>query len=257
MPKPRDRRRSAPEPEQPPNTALILGLVFSGFAGFVLLCGGCCFGTMYLRLGTVEQQVRADLANNDVIQEQIGEIQTFELDANVWFLITSRGGEDTYLFFITGDKGSGAVAALVQRAGGAYYVEAGTLVLTPSGESYELIEGKSAGAANPRSTTAEPPPDVNNPADDRFAAKVQKALDGHPVLAEQIGKVQSFSYDYAQSQNEPRENVFVFQIAGSKGNAKLRAEAITVDTQTEQVVAGELTLDDGQRVQLFPDKPLP
>src|SRR5688572_27545034 len=98
MPKPRDRRRPSPEPEQPTSIALILGLVFGGFTGFVMLCGGCCFGTMYSRLGTVEQQVRADLSNNEIIKERIGEIQTFEVDSKVWALLQSRGRVDNYVF---------------------------------------------------------------------------------------------------------------------------------------------------------------
>lgn len=258
MPKPRDRRRPAPEPEQPPNTALILGIVFGGFAGFVVLCGGCCFGTMYSRLGTVEQEVRADLVSNDVIKERIGEIETFELDSKVWKLVRSGGGSDAYVFYIAGDKGSGTIAAVVQHAGGAFYVEEGTLIMRPSGDSYALIAGQSPDvAADPATTTVEPAAAAGNAADERFAAKVQAALARNPVLADQLGEIESCTYDYAQSQNEPGENVFVFQVAGKKGRGRLRAESITVNAERERVVSGELTLDDGERVQLFPNKPLP
>ena len=72
----------SPQPRQPEksNTCLILGLVFGGFGGFVLLCGGCCFGTMFFAFGELEKQTRAALTENEVIRAHIGEIKTFEID---------------------------------------------------------------------------------------------------------------------------------------------------------------------------------
>jgi len=246
-------------PEKSSNTCLILGLVFGGFGGFILLCGGCCFGTMYFAFGELEQQTRATLTDNEVIKDHIGQIQTFEIDSMASIQKSAAGEEDTFVFHATGDKGSGTIEAVVLDAGDGFYVESGQLKMS-TGEVYELIEGTES-PAETEPMTEEAPGSPEAPAasaaDDQFVVKVQAALSGNAVLAESVGDIQSFKYDIVQSTNEPGDNVYVFLVTGSKASGKLRAECITDTPQTESVSSAELILDDGQSVQLFPDMPLP
>src|SRR5262245_21178745 len=96
----------SPQPEPPAkssNTCLILGLVFGGFGGFVLLCGGCCFGGIYFAFNATETQARPQIANNAVVIEHIGQVTSFKMD---WMasIQMSQTQEDTYVFDVTGDK---------------------------------------------------------------------------------------------------------------------------------------------------------
>lgn len=247
-----------PRPPEKSNTCLILGLVFGGFGGFVLICGGCCFGTMFFAFGELERQTRASLAENEVIREHIGEIKTFEIDWMASIQMSSAGEEDTFVFHITGDKGNGTVVAVVLQSGDEFYADSGTLTMD-NGDAFDLIEGTEStedAEAMPE-TPAEAPAAVEaSEQDNKFAAKVQAALSGNAVLMERIGDIQSFTYDIVQSTDERGENVFVFHVTGSKASGKLRAECITDANDTEQVTSAELILDNGEGVQLFPEKPL-
>ena len=98
---PRDVISPQPRPpESSGNTCLILGLVFGGFGGFVLLCGGCCVFGVWFSFGEIERQTRTDLAGNTVIQEHIGAIQTFEIDFMASVNKSAAGEEDTFVFDI-------------------------------------------------------------------------------------------------------------------------------------------------------------
>lgn len=255
---PHDVFAPQPRPPEKSNTCLILGLIFGGFGTFVLLCGGCCFGTMFFAFGELERQTRASLTDNEVIREHIGEIKSFEIDWMASIQMSSAGEEDTFVFHVTGDKGKGTVVAIVLQAGDEFYVESGTLTME-NGDSFDLIEGTET------TENAEMAPDMPaetlaeaeaSEQDDKFAAKVQAALSGNAVMTERIGEIQSFTYDIVQSTDERGENVFVFHVTGSKASGKLRAECITDANETEQVTSAELILDNGESVQLFPDKPL-
>ena len=255
---PHDVLSPQPRPPEKSNTCLILGLVFGGFGGFVLLCGGCCFGTMFFAFGELERQTRAALTENEVVHEHIGEIKTFEIDWMASLQKSSQGVEDTFVFHATGDKGNGTVVAVILQAGNEFYVESGTLTMD-NGESFELIED--AETTEESDAMADSPPDTPAAAgatadDDKFAAKVQAALDGNAVLTERIGAIQSLTYDIVQSTDEPGDNVYVFHVKGATGSGKLRAECITETPETESVKSAELILETGESVQLFPDKPL-
>jgi hypothetical protein len=250
----------SPQPRQPEksNTCLILGLVFGGFGGFVLLCGGCCFGTMFFAFGELEKQTRAALTENEVIRAHIGEIKTFEIDWMESLQMSSAGQEDTFVFHATGDKGNGTVVAVVLQAGNEFYVESGQLKMD-NGDVFELVEGTEEtedAEAMPETPPETPDAAASTEQDDKFVAKVQTALSGNPEFVKRIGDVQSFTYDIVQSTDEPGENVYVFHVTGSQGSGKLRAECVTIDPEVEQVTSAELILDNGESVQLYPDKPL-
>jgi len=252
---PHDVFAPQPRPPEKSNTCLILGLVFGGFGGFVLVCGGCCLGTMFFAFGELERQTRAALADNELIQQHVGEINSFEIDWMASMQQQGQGRNDTFVFHLAGEKGKGTVVAVVLQTGDEFYIESGTLTLE-NGDVFDLIDGTAAEDDDDMAPNQAAEPPVATEQDNKFAAKVQAALSGNAVLKEHIGEIQSFTYDIVQSTDERGENVFVFHVTGSKAGGRLRAECITAANDTEQVTSAELILDNGESVQLFPEKPL-
>jgi hypothetical protein len=228
--------------------------VFGGFGGFVLLCGGCCGVGIYFSFGEITRQSRADLVDNSVIQEHIGDIQSFEMDWMATLQASSDGQENTFVFDIKGDKASGTVVVeLPSDDSGQFHVASGELTLE-SGDVHQLIEGAdlSSGIDIDGTMSSE----LLDAGGKEFAGQVQTALAGNAVLAEHIGDITSITYDLEMSTAEPGEDVYVFHLEGAKANGRLRAECITVDASTESVTSAQVLLDNGEAVQLFPDKPL-
>lgn len=246
----------AREPEKSSSTCLILGFVFGGVGAAVLLCGGCCVGLVFVGLNQIGNEIQADLAGNEVIQQHIGNIQTFEMDK--WESI-QHASEDVYIFRVTGPNGSGTIAAeCLADDEGTYHVQSGELKLD-SGETYDLFPN-----GNPNLTDAVGDTfdemfgsEMLEASSDEFARQVLVAVENNAVFKERIGTVSEFTYDLDMSANEPGADTYVFHVKGSSGGGTLRAECITVDENTEDVPSAELILDSGERVQLYPEKPLP
>ncbi|REJ94571.1 MAG: hypothetical protein DWQ34_05095 [Planctomycetota bacterium] len=90
-----------------------------------------------------------------------------------------------------------------------------------------------------------------------FDQQVQTDIEDNPVIVEHIGRITHFESDFDLSIEEDYDEVWVFDVSGDRGSGTLRAECITVDEWTESVPRAELTLDNGEVFQLFPDNPLP
>ncbi len=90
---------------------------------------------------------------------------------------------------------------------------------------------------------------------EEFDRQVQADIEDHPVIVEHIGAITELKHDFDLSTDEPGD-VWVFHISGDKGSGLLRANCVTIDEWTEQVDAGELTLDSGEVYELFPENPI-
>lgn len=242
----------AREPEKSSSTCLILGLIFGGVGAFVLLCGGCCVGVVMFGLDQIGSEIERDLADNPVIQEHIGNFQTFEMDK--WKSI-QHSDEDIYVFRVSGPNGSGTIEAeCLDNDEGIYEVWSGELRMD-SGETYDLFPD-----GDRWQTEGIDDSDMGGLFDfgsDEFAQQVQTAVENNPVFVQHIGDVTEFTYDLDLSVEEEGADTFVFHVKGSRGNATLRAECITVDADTEDVPSGELVMESGERHQLYPENPLP
>ena len=244
----------AREPEKSSSTCLILGMVFGGVGAAVLLCGGCCVGLVFVGLNQIGSEVQADLAGNEVLQEHIGNIQTFEMDK--WQSI-EHANEDVYIFHVTGPNGSGTLEAeCIADDEGTYRVHSGELKLD-SGETYDLFPNGSPAGLDVSDLLDDMDSSFMDVGNDEFARQVRTAVENNPVFIQRIGTVSEFTYDLDMSVNEPGADTYVFHVTGSNGSGTLRAECITIDADTEDVPSAELVLDSGERVQLYPEKPLP
>jgi hypothetical protein len=221
--RPRSRKR-----KQTGNTRLIIGLIVGVIGGGFLLCGGACVGVFNWALEDTTQTVREGLADNPVIREHIGEVQSFKMQK--WASIM-HDNEETYLFRIEGSLASGTITADCwpddEGDDRAYF---GVLALD-NGETFELI------------------PDL-------FTEQVRTDIAEHPVIVEHIGEILEFVHDDDRSLEEEGEDVYVFRVRGNKGGGILRAACLTISDEEEDVVSGELILDSGEKIQLFPEKPL-
>ena len=221
--RPRSRKR-----KQSSKTWLIVGLIVGVVGGGFLLCGGACVGVFNWALDDTTRTVRDGLTDNPVIREHIGEVQSFKMQK--WASIM-HDEEEVYIFRVEGNLGSGTITAYCWTdEEGDDYAYAGELALD-SGETFELI------------------PDV-------FAEQVRADIAEHPVIVEHIGEINEFIYDEEMSLEEEGEDVFVFHVRGDKGGGMLRAACLTVSADEEDVVSGELIMDSGAEVQLFPERPL-
>ena len=87
-------------------SCLVMGIIFGGLGGAMLLCGGCCFGSFYFRMNSVAGDIESDLQDNDVMAEQIGEIELLEAEVS-----NSNPFTDRYVFRVTGSQNSGTITA--------------------------------------------------------------------------------------------------------------------------------------------------
>lgn len=89
---------------------------------------------------------------------------------------------------------------------------------------------------------------------DMVADQVRREVEDNPVIVEHVGIIEEIDTDLAASANEPGVEVFVFSLTGSKGNARLTVETVTVDADREQVTWGRLRTQSGEEYDLFPDQ---
>jgi hypothetical protein len=221
--RPRSRKR-----KQSKKTWLIVGLVVGFIGSGFLVCGGACVGVVNWALDDTTRTVRDGLTDNPVIREHIGEVQSLKMEK--WTSIM-HDNEETYVFRIEGNLGTGTITAdCWPDDDGNDQAYAGELVLD-NGGTFDLF------------------PDL-------FTDQVRADIEEHPVVVERIGEIQEFIYDDERTMEEEGEDVYVFHLRGDKGGGLLRAACLTVSADAEDVVAGELIMDSGEKIQLFPEKPL-
>lgn len=112
-------------------------LILIGAVGTLVLvcCGGGAL-VLHLGMGEFAHQVQADLTDNPVIVEHIGEIESFTIKYGASFL---EEGEDVFVFRIRGTKGAGTVTAeCVSVSDDEEDVVSGTLELA-GGETFDLF----------------------------------------------------------------------------------------------------------------------
>ncbi|MEX0701165.1 MAG: hypothetical protein WD069_03640 [Planctomycetales bacterium] len=112
------------------NTVLIVLVVLAAVG---VLCFACCGGGFWFLLNTVENQAEAALNQNPVIQEHLGVVSECDLQLQA---TGQAGGQNTFVFEVTGTKGTGTVTA--QLDGSLTQILAGTL-RTRNGDEFDLL----------------------------------------------------------------------------------------------------------------------
>jgi len=83
-----------------------------------------------------------------------------------------------------------------------------------------------------------------------FNDQVTEALNQNPVILEQIGEVEKLKMDF-QSTGAAGAEEFGYKIEGPLGKGKVIVELDTVDAETEEIISGKLTMEDGQTYDLM------
>jgi len=86
-----------------------------------------------------------------------------------------------------------------------------------------------------------------------FAEQVANDLRSNPVVVEHLGTIQELEVDLMASSAVADQNIFVFDAKGAKGQGRIRAECVTIDGGTEDVVSGTLEMSTGEVYDLFPN----
>lgn len=122
-------------PRRSSATPWLLAFLLAGGLVALLCCGGAG-GVVYYGIDVFTDQVAANLRENPVIREHIGEIE--DLDMN-WLDSAEAEGDDEFVFHIRGTQGEGDVRLVsITRDTGAEDVVSGTLRMS-SGEEYDLL----------------------------------------------------------------------------------------------------------------------
>lgn len=87
-----------------------------------------------------------------------------------------------------------------------------------------------------------------------FAEQVEADLRDNPVIIEHLGQLEELKLDFEATLAAPGEDDYVFEASGTKGTGTLRVTSVTVDDETEDVVAGTLQLASGEEFDLFPKR---
>jgi len=84
------------------------------------------------------------------------------------------------------------------------------------------------------------------------AEQVRNKLEADPRFTEHVGQVQGFSLDYIASFNDDEDDVFVYNVKGSKWSGRVTVKHETDDEGDEQIVWARFTLASGEKVELTP-----
>jgi hypothetical protein len=140
---PSARRVDPYGPPQPPprrsSSGCWIWAIVAG-AGFLLLmcCGG---GALLVGFGLqiVTTEIEDLLSGNPILQEHIGEVQSFEMD---WSRSFADEDDDTFIYQVQGTKGEGRVTVKHITGEDGNEVILSAQLRLPSGETIDLMPGQ-------------------------------------------------------------------------------------------------------------------
>jgi hypothetical protein len=244
---------SEPGPELPQRrgpSSNIVAIVAIVSATILLLCGGL-IGLGFYAVDRLAEQMAdfADefmwdeeegavalefaLAENDVVREQVGEIETVESEPNLTY--DEDAGIEDYFYRVKGSAGEAIVVINFDYEEQRWF------------KSVELLDGNNIDAPRTRLSTRRPPFDT------QLSKQVYDLLvadEGSLAGSLGVGEIQWIAYDYESSTEESDGKDLLFEVSGDSGAATLRArfqsDAFTT-IRSLQVVR-----ENGEGEQIFP-----
>ena len=196
------------------------------------------------------RQAREAAQRYPLVQQHIGQIETFVLDAEATGAAT---GMNTFVFDLAGSKGRGTLEADFITVS-AETERLGKGVLTLQDGRRLLFEGEPRGADESDEDTESL---FGGMQENIFTRQARVAAQRYPLVQQHIGTLSTFELDLAASAEAEGADEFVFAVAGDKGRGRLQAAFITVDADTERMGKGVLTLDDGRELPFAGEAPFP
>jgi hypothetical protein len=82
-------------------------------------------------------------------------------------------------------------------------------------------------------------------------AEVETQLRDNPVLIEHVGQVEQFTMNVVRSMASSDDNLWVYNVVGSKASGELTVHQVTDENWDEQILSAKLRLKDGTTVELL------
>ena len=84
------------------------------------------------------------------------------------------------------------------------------------------------------------------------ATDVEEQLRDHPVIQTEIGEIESFEMSLTKSAVEPEDDVFVFEVTGTKGEGEVTAKIYTNSDAMEEIIWARIKTSRGETIDLIP-----
>ena len=87
---------------------------------------------------------------------------------------------------------------------------------------------------------------------DLVSAEVEDLLRDHPTIQTEIGEIESFEMNLTKSAVEPDDDVFVFDVTGTKGEGEVTAKIFTNSADMEEIIWARIKTSTGRTIDLIP-----
>ncbi len=87
-----------------------------------------------------------------------------------------------------------------------------------------------------------------------MSAEVETELRDNARLREHIGELQELTMNFTRSLANDEDDIFVYNVRGTKGSGELTVHHITGDDGKEIVLAASLRLPDGRTIELIDEE---
>jgi hypothetical protein len=84
-------------------------------------------------------------------------------------------------------------------------------------------------------------------------AEIETDLRDNPILREHIGEVEKFTMNFIRSVAEDDDDIWVYDVVGTKASGQLTVHHTTNDQGNEEIHSAKLRLKDGTTVELLPE----
>ena len=87
---------------------------------------------------------------------------------------------------------------------------------------------------------------------DLVSAEVEDQLRDHPTIQTEIGEIETFKMSLAKSVAQPDDDVFVFDVTGTKGEGEVTAKIFTNSDDMEEIIWARIETSTGTTIDLIP-----
>ncbi len=87
---------------------------------------------------------------------------------------------------------------------------------------------------------------------DIVSSEVENQVRNHPTIKSEIGEIKSFDMSLTKSAHIREDDVFVFDVQGTKGDGEVTAKIFTNSEGMEEIIRASLKTSTGRTMSLIP-----
>lgn len=87
---------------------------------------------------------------------------------------------------------------------------------------------------------------------DIVSSEVENQVRNHPMIKAEIGEIKSFDMSLTKSAHIREDDVFVFDVQGTKGDGEVTAKIFTNSEGMEEIIRASLKTSTGKTMSLIP-----